>query len=305
MNYKKFLKSREMRLRLLRLLSFVPDKAMLKLQYRIKTGRPLNLKAPERFTEKLQWLKLNYRNPLMVPCVDKYDVRSHVQSKGLEHILTQCLGIFDRAEDIDFDVLPEQFVVKDTLGGGGNSVIVVRRKSETDLEALRGELAKWLQQPHNIRDGGREWPYYSGQKRRIIIEEFLAQPEGDLTDYKFFCFNGECELFFIRTVVENDHDAGEMAYYDGHKNYLPNVGVDYYKAAKVEMQLPAEIDEMLRIARELSKDFPHVRVDLYNVDGRIVFGELTFFHMSGYFHFIPDSVDFELGKKLDIPCATK
>jgi len=271
------------------------------LQYRLKMGRKLDLKAPRRFTEKLQWLKLYYRDPLMPACVDKCDVRSYVQEKGLAHTLTKCYGVFERVEDIRFEELPNQFVVKDTLGGGGNFVVVVRDKASVDLEALKERMAKWLQMPHNVRDGGREWPYYSGKPRRIIIEEFLSQPEGDLTDYKFFCFNGECELFFVRTVVEDDHDAGEMAYYDGQKNYLPEIGVDYYTKAKAQLPLPENIDQMLQLARTLSKDFPHVRVDLYNVEGRIVFGELTFFHMSGYFHFVPDSMDFKLGEKLDLP----
>ena len=126
MDYKKIIKSRKVREQILRLLRFVPDKTMVKIQYRIKTGRKLNLKNPQRYTEKLQWYKLYYKNPLMIKCVDKYDVREYVKSLGLEEILNECYGVFDKVEDIDFDKLPNQFVMKDTLGGGGDRVIICK-----------------------------------------------------------------------------------------------------------------------------------------------------------------------------------
>ena len=144
MNYKKIIKSRSARWAILKCLSFIPDKPMLKLQYRIKMGRPLDLKNPQRYTEKLQWYKLYYKNPVMCQCVDKYDVRAYVESKGLGHILNECYGVFDRVEDIDFDALPEQFVLKDTLGAGGNSVIVVTSKAGMDLASVKARLNKWV-----------------------------------------------------------------------------------------------------------------------------------------------------------------
>ena len=132
MDYKKIIKNRETREKILRVLSFIPDKQMLELQYRIKTGHKLNLKDPRRFTEKLQWYKLYYKDPLLIRCVDKYEVRSYVEEKGLGDILTKCYGVFEKAEDVDFDSLPQSFVIKDTLGSGGNSVIIVKDKDKLD-----------------------------------------------------------------------------------------------------------------------------------------------------------------------------
>lgn len=175
MNYKKIIKSRETRIKLLSLLNFIPDKTMIKLQYYIKTGRRLNLKHPQRYTEKLQWYKLYYRDPLMQQCSDKYDVREYVKSKGLGHILNECYGVYERVEDIDFDSLPNQFVLKDTLGGGGNSVIICRKKrcwhlpactsANTDRQCRSGIMKTVVVLPlwwHFIVRYIRETPGYSG-----------------------------------------------------------------------------------------------------------------------------------------------
>lgn len=301
MDYKKILKSREVRLAILKALCFIPDKPMLKLQYRIKTGRKLNLKNPQRYTEKLQWYKLFGRKLLMIPCVDKADVRAYVIEKGLEHILNECYGVYDSAEQVDFLQLPEKFVLKDTLGSGGNAVILVPDKRNADQEELKRQMQKWVSENYRIKSGGREWPYYSGQQHRIIAEAYLEDSDTGLTDYKFLCFNGKVEYFFIRSVVPEDHDAGRMAFYDGQKNFLPGVGLDYYTAAEEALPLPKTIETMIEYAQILSEDFPHVRVDFYEVEGKIIFGELTFFHASGFLHFIPDEFDFELGKKFILP----
>lgn len=304
MDYKKILKSRAVRLAILKALCFVPDKPMLKLQYRIKTGRKLNLKNPQRYTEILQSYKLNYRNKWMIPCVDKADVRSYVESKGLGHILNDCLGVYDCAEQVDFSKMPDKFVLKDTLGSGGNSVILVPDKAKADPEELKKQMQKWVTENHKIKGGGREWPYYSGKKHRIIAESYLEDSDDGLTDYKFLCFQGNVEYFFIRSVVPEDHDAGRMAFYDKDKNFLPGVGLDYYTPAEKALPMPQNIDTMMEYAQILSKDFPHVRVDFYEVGGKIVFGELTFFHASGFLEFSPDQFDFDLGKKFVIPEKT-
>ena len=137
LDYKKIFKQRKTRTKILRALNFIPDKTMLKIQYRIKTGHRLNLKNPRRYTEKLQWYKLYYRNPLMIQCVDKYDVRDYVKSKGLEDILIPCYGVFDSAEEIEWGSLSSAFVMKDTLGGGGTSVAIVKDKNAENLEHLK------------------------------------------------------------------------------------------------------------------------------------------------------------------------
>ena len=209
-DYKKILKSRKLRMQLLDTLSFVPDEIMVKLQYRIKTGRKLNLKNPQRYTEKLQWYKLYYRDPLMAMCADKYEVRKYVKKLGLGSILNECYGVFDRPEDVDFSKLPNQFVLKDTLGGGGNSVIICRDKSKADLAEYRRIMQEWVD-TKCVPSGGREWVYYKHHKQhRIICEKYIqCDTPGGLTDYKFFCFNGKPYCLYVM----NERFTDEGAFY--------------------------------------------------------------------------------------------
>ena len=298
--YKKIIKSQNLRIRILRMLSFVPDKQMLKLQYRIKMGRKLNLKKPKRFTEKLQWYKLYYKDLLMVQCVDKYDVRKYVEDKGLGHILNECYGVYETVEEIDFNQLPNQFVLKDTLGGGGAEVILVKDKATADLEQIKAQLQQWVGQNHRIRGGGREWPYYSGKKHRIIAEKYLTQPDDDLPDYKFFCFGGEVHYLYLMQNYRANHAQGRLSFFDKQFNLLPACRNDF---SPIEQQPPKPVgyEEMVQMAEILSQDFPHVRVDFFNLDGKILFGELTFTTASGYIPFQPDSFDFEMGEKFTLP----
>lgn len=301
MNYKRLLKSREMRMRILRLLSFIPDKTMLKLQYRIKTGRKLDLKDPKRLTEKQQWYKLYHKDPIMIPCVDKYDVRGYVESKGLGHTLVKCYGVYDRAEDVDFSVLPQRFVLKDTLGTGGNSVIIVTDKATMDISAVTERMNQWVNLPHRIRDGGREWPYYHGKKHRITAEEFIEAEDPDLglVDYKTFCFNGRMEYIYAMC----DRKPGEtvkVGIYDRDFNKLPVLSLGH-EDTKDRIAKPENYDELVSVAEKLSEDFPHARVDLYDNDGKIYFGEITFYGGSGYDIYEPDEFDFEIGAKFVLP----
>lgn len=300
MDYKKIFKSRKTRSKILRALSFVPDKPMIKLQYRIKTGRRLNLKNPQRYTEKIQWYKLYYRDPLMVQCVDKYEVRKFVESLGLGHILNECYGVFDRPEDIDFDELPNQFVLKDTLGGGGNSVIICKDKSKADLDAYRKQMREWVGKKR-IRSGGREWQYYSGEKHRVIIEKYIESDEssGGLIDYKFFCFDGRCSYVYVITNRKIGIGA-EFGIYNTDYELLPYCRSDELKPVHLT-QKPEQYNEMILLSEKLSARFPHVRVDLYCENGEILFGELTFFDGSGYMTFEPDEFDFILGEKFKLP----
>ncbi len=300
MDYKKIIKSRSVREKILRLLSFIPDKQMLLLQYFIKTGRKLNLKNPKRFTEKLQWYKLYYKNPLMIRCVDKYDVRNYVKRCGMGKILNECYGVYDKVEDINFDKLPEQFVIKDTLGGGGNSVIIVKNKNEFDIESAKVQMQNWINTPAHIRGGGREWPYYSGKKHRVIIENYIESDssKGGLIDYKFFCFNGKCHYIY---VISNRKlcQGVELGIFDTDYNLLP-----YYRADELKpkhfIEKPDNFEKMIQIAEKLSERFPHVRVDLFSEKDKIYFGELTFFDGSGYMEFEPDKFDYILGRQFKL-----
>ncbi len=294
MNTKKTVRS--VKLAILRALAFIPDKPMLKMQYRIKTGRRLDLKDPKRFTEKLQWYKLYHKDPEMVRCVDKYDVRDYVTEKGLGETLIPCLGIYDSADQIDWDALPESFVMKDTLGSGGNSVVIVRDKGREDLKALSRTAAAWTAIDPHVRDGGREWPYYSGKAHRILFEKYIESSEdrGGLLDYKFFCFNGRVEFLF----VTGDRRVGQsvsLTFFDRDFKQLPvkRVGDKLLEGIK----RPANFDRMVAVAERLSEGFPHVRVDLYDQDDVIRFGELTFYNASGYMKYEPDEFDLEAGEK--------
>lgn len=299
MDYKKIIKSRSIRMSILNFLSFIPDKIMLKIQYRIKTHRKLNLKNPKRYTEKVQWYKLYYKNPLMIKCVDKYEVRDYIKKKGLEKILLKCFGVYEKIEDIPWKTLPEQFVIKDTLGAGGTSVIIVDNKEKLNIKEIESICAKWLS-TKNIRTGGREWPYYSGKKHRILIEEYICSEieKGGIIDYKFLCFNGKVVLVNVLADRVLGQGAG-CGIYNRDFIKLPYQELDEFPL-KREIEKPQNYDEMLKIAEELSKDFPLVRVDLYNEKNKIKFGELTFYDASGYMLFEPDEFDYELGKKLNL-----
>ncbi len=303
MDYKKILKSRKLRLKILSLLSFIPDKTMLKIQYRIKTGHSLNLKNPKRFTEKLQWYKLYYKNPLMIQCVDKYDVREYVKSKGLEDILIHCYGIYDSVEDIRWRDLPSQFVIKDTLGSGGNTVIVVNNKSKQNISELKKTISEWTQIDSKKKDGGREWPYYSGKKHRILIEQLIV-PEKDangLLDYKFFCFNGKVVFLYVM----GNRKIGENVCVSIFDRQFRLMKVHRDGDATLEgVKKPKNYDEMIYTAEKLASDFPHVRVDLYNNNGIIKFGELTFYNASGYMKYVPDKFDYIVGQQFVLSTMT-
>lgn len=291
MNYKKIIPSRDIRLKILRFTEFIPDKLMIKLQYYIKTKRKLNLKSPLRFTEKLQWYKLYYRNPLMTVCVDKYSVREYVSSKGLGHILIPLYGVYERVDDIDFEKLPDKFVLKATNGSHTN--IICEDKSNLDFNKTRKLLDNWI----NSRTvkAGREWPYYN-VKPRIICEKYLETDENnDLIDYKFMCFDGKVFCVF----VNSERYLGENMRFGIYSRDFEHLKYRRKGLRDTDntIRKPFNYEKMVEIAEILSEDFPHVRVDLYNINGNIYFGELTFFHGSGYVEFEPDDFDFVLGSK--------
>ncbi|ANU17912.1 hypothetical protein BBI11_13105 [Planococcus maritimus] len=295
MNYKKLIPNQNLRLQILKLIDFIPDKMMINLQYRISQNRKLNLKNPHRFTEKLQWYKLYHRDPLMVQCSDKYKVREYITSKGFENILVPLYGVYDRAEDIDFKNLPDKFVLK--TNNGSHTNIICEDKSQLDIDLTKITLNEWL----NTWNGkmGREWAYHD-IKPKIICEKFLEKDtNGDLIDYKFFCFNGK--PFSLYVIVERFlADGIKLGIFDTKFNKLPYKRADI-KGITSNISKPKNFDKMVEIAEVLSKDFPHVRVDLYNVDGEIYFGELTFYTAGGYQKYQNDEFDFLLGEQFILP----
>lgn len=294
--YKKIIKSPKVRKAILNSLSFIPDVPMLKMQYRIKLGRNLDLKNPVRYTEKLQWYKINYRNPLMRQCVDKYRVREYVKSKGLENILISLIKKYNTIEDINWEDLPQQFVMKTTNGGGGLNVLVCNDKSKVNWDETKDRFLA-SSEVTKKNSGGREWAYY-GLKRHIVVEELLINeenPEAGINDYKIFCYYGVPKYI----IADVDRYIGHKRnFYDANWNNL-HITSDCPSADR-EIQKPENFEKMLQIAGKLSEDFPYVRVDLYNIGGKIYFGELTFYPWSGYVQFTPDEADYLFGEDFEL-----
>lgn len=299
MDYKKVIKSREVRVKMMRALSFIPDKMMLKMQYRIKMGRKLDLKNPQRYTEKLQWYKLFYRDPLMAQCVDKYEVQEYVARQGYKSILNELYGVYDDPQEIDFEKLPNQFVLKDTLGSGGNSVIICKDKSRLNMPQVKETLVRWVQ-PVAGKHPGREWVYDCG-KNRIIVEKFIPSDEnkGGLIDYKFFCFNGRVAYVYGISDRKVGQGAG-LGIFTRDFELLPYIRLDE-KPLERKLKKPGNYEAMLACAEKLAAPFPHARIDLYDQNGKIIFGEITFFDGSGYMKFSPDEFDFMMGETFILP----
>lgn len=279
-------------------LSWIDDKTYLRIKYFLKMKRILHLKSPRTFNEKLQWLKLYDRNPEYTTMVDKYAVKRYVADKIGEQYIIPTLGVWKKFDDIDFDKLPNQFVLKCTHDSGG--LVICRDKSKLDIDAARKKISVSLNS--NYYYSGREWPY-KNVPPRIIAEQYMEDKQlGELRDYKFFCFNGKAIFLYLS---EGSHTKNQRICYLS-LNWKPmNIGRDDYKPFEKLPPNPNNLEEMIRIAEELSQGVPHVRVDFYDVNGQILFGELTFYSGSGFTKFNPESADFEIGKLLDLPYSSK
>ena len=284
---------------LLHRLAFIfPDKLYLELMFRLKMGYPLDLKNPQTFNEKLQWLKLYNRRPEYTQMVDKYAVKEYVaQIIGKEYIIPTT-GVWDKFGQIDFSALPERFVLKTTHGGGGGGVAICNDKEHFNTAEAKRKLGKSLSV--DIYRNLREWPYKNG-KRRIIAEEYMQDGSGELKDYKFFCFNGRVEFFKIDFDRFVDHHAN---YYDRNGKLLPFGEADLPPVPDKKLEIPHNIQEMIVLAEKLSAGIPFLRVDLYNIDEKIYFGELTFFPASGFGRISPEQYDRIIGKSLEL-CQPK
>ena len=284
-----------MRFAILNLLRFIPDKLMLELQYWIKFRRKLDLMNPKRFTEKIQWYKLYYKNELMPGCSDKYAVRDYVENKGYAHILNELYGVYDKLDDIPFDELPKEFVLKLSNGSGTN--IICTDKDTLDFAKVKEQFKLFRSMVSS--DAGREWPYLKSESR-IIVERLLkddAHINNAVNDYKFFCFNGKPE--YIICVSDRYSDKCNHLVYDTDWNKVKVVS----EGARIDEDAaePDTLDQMIDVTKALSKDFPFARVDLYSIKDKVYFGEITFFPWSGYMHFTPDSFDYILGEKFVLP----
>lgn len=277
---------------------WLPDSIYLKLLFRLKIGYRLNLQAPKSFNEKLQWLKLYNRRPQYTTMVDKYAVKDYVASIiGNEYIIP-TLGVWDKPEDIMWDSLPNQFVLKTTHGGGSNGVVICKDKPTLNKEKVINKLKASLK--IDLYKLSKEWPYKNVPKR-IIAEKYITPTshEKNLLDYKFFCFDGEVKALFVATDRYTQGEEVKFDFFDADYNHLPfRQGHDH---AKVKPQKPQSFEEMKTLASKLSRGIPQVRVDFYEVDGHPLFGEMTFFHFGGLVPFEPKEWDYEFGNWIVLP----
>jgi hypothetical protein len=275
------------------------DKTFLLLKYHLIFGKKLNLKNPLTFNEKIQWLKLYDRKPEYTQMADKYEVRKYISEKIGKEYLIPLLdidnnrgGVWNSFSDINFDVFPNQFVLKCTHDSG--SVIICRDKNTFDIKKARKKINSCLNK--NFYWPGREW-VYKNIKPRIIVEKYMVdESDTELKDYKIFCFNGEPKIIQVHFDRFTDHKRNM---YSSEWEYIPFT-TEYSTNPCIQIKKPQSLNLMLNIARKLSENTIYLRVDLYSIKEKIYFGELTFYHGSGYIMFTPEW-DKTLGDWINLP----
>ncbi len=277
------------------------DKTVIEGMFREVFGRELDLANPVTFNEKLQWMKLYDRDPLKVQCADKYAVREYVRQKGFGHILNELYDVYETVGEIDFDSLPDSYVLKATHGSGWNVLVkdglVTIGRQTRDLKTARSRLKKWLRKSQYIRY--REWCYKDIQPR-IVCEKYLESGDGSdgaPADYKIYCFHGKPKAI---QVIVGRSVSPQQAFYDVHWQKIDLISVTYPPCHR-EIEAPGCLKEMLEISTALSSEFLYVRVDLYDLDGKPIFGEMSFYPGSGLLQFTPTCYDIEFGKILKLP----
>lgn len=275
-------------------LRFLPDKNYIQLFYFFRFKKKINFNNPVTFNEKLNWLKLNDRRDIYTTMVDKYEVKKYVSDIVGEEYVIPTLGIYDKFDEIDFDSLPDQFVIKCTHDSGG--IVICKDKSTLDKDNARKIINRCLKM--NYYFSSREWPY-KNVKPRIMIEPYLEDNEKkELIDYKFFTFSGVTKYLFIAT---NRQGAGKtyFDFFDMDFNHLDLT--NGHPMNPVTPDKPKNFDKMVQLSNKLSKGFPHIRVDFYEVNGKVYFGELTLYHNGGLVPILPEKYDIELGKNIKLP----
>ena len=281
-----------------KLLNILNDKAYLKYFYKKNIGKKLNLENPISYNEKLQWLKIYDRKDIYTTMVDKYEVKDYVSKIIGKQFIIPTIGVYDTFDEIDFNKLPNQFVIKCTHDSGG--LVICKDKKTLNIEEAKKKINKCLK--NNFYYTGREWPY-KNVKPRIIIEEYMEdKADKELRDYKFFCFNGHYKVIFIATNRQGDGDT-YFDFFDRDFNHLPFTN-GHPNAPKLPHK-PKKYEEMIELAEKISKGIPQVRIDFYEVNGRVYFGEATFFHWSGFMPFEPEEWDKKLGDMIDLSLVKK
>ncbi len=278
-----------------RMALILPDELFLKVVFRYRVGYWPNLSEPKTYNEKLQWLKLHDKHPEYSELVDKIEAKKHVASIIGDKYIIPTLGTWNTVDEIDWDILPNQFVIKVTSDSGG--IVVCKDKALLDIEKAKTKLKYgWGK---NYYKFNKEYPY-KDVKPRIIAEQYMEDESGyELKDYKIFCFDGEPKCLFVATDRGKKDEDTKFDFYDIEFNHLPFL--NGHPNAKVPPVKPENFEEMIDVARKLSKGMCHVRVDLYNVKGKIYFGELTFFHWSGMTPYEPIEWDYKMGEMIKLP----
>lgn len=275
------------------LLNWISDEHYLRLLYWLTFKRKLDLNNPRTFNEKLQWLKLHDRQPEYIAMVDKYEAKKYVADKiGGEYIIP-TLGIWNKFDDIDFDKLPDQFVLKCTHDSGG--LVIVKDKNKLNKALAKKKIERCLKR--NFYWYGREWPY-KNVRPRIIAEKYMTDESGfELKDYKIFNFSGEPKLIHVDYDRFIEHKRN---LYTTDWKYIEG-SIEFPNDSNHQIERPKQLKKMLDLAHTLSAGIPHVRTDFYCIDDKIFFGELTFFHGSGFENFTPESLGNEMGKWIKLP----
>src|SRR5690554_6993896 len=273
----------------------IPDEKLIKRRFKKRLGREVELVNPIKFNDKLQWLKLHWYDPIATKCADKYEVREIIKEKIGEQYLNGLLGVYESVDEIDLDKLPDKFVLKGTHGSG--FIIICKDKSEIDWEDKFRVMRRWLR--INYYWQNRE-TVYKDIKPRIVCEEFLMQDDNDeLRDYRFFCFNGEPKFITVDFSI-TDKTKTRRNLYDLQWNLMESE-ISYPKEKKIKVNKPEKLEEMIKLSKKLSSDFPHARVDFYYISNKVIFGEITFFHQSGMGKISPEEFEIEMGNWLKLP----
>lgn len=275
--------------------NWMDDEQYLKIAFYARMHKKLDLNNPQTFSEKIQWLKLYDRKPEYTMMVDKYEAKKYVAGKIGEEYIIPTLGVWDSFDEIDFTSLPEQFVLKCTHDSGG--LVICTDKSKLDIDGARKKINASMR--HNYFWGMREWPY-KNIKPRIIAEQYMVDESGyELKDYKLFCFDGLPKAMFIASDRSKQDEETKFDFYDMEFKHLPFT--NGHPNASREIKRPVSFEKMKRLAGVLSQGIPHVRVDFYDINGKIYFGELTFAHWSGMVPFEPEEWDFKFGSWITLP----
>lgn len=279
-----------------RLVYVLPDKWYLFFRFKNRVGYWPHLNHPRTFNEKLQWLKLNDRHAEYTQMVDKIDAKKYVASIIGDKYIIPTLGVWNSVDEIEWDKLPNQFVIKVSSDSGG--IVVCKNKQTLDIEKAKEKLTNGWGKNYYVHN--KEYPYRD-LTPRIIAEEYKEDESGyELRDYKIFCFNGEPKILFVASDRQKAGEDTKFDFFDLNWNHLPFT--NGHPNSKEHIAKPKNFEEMLEIAKKLSVGIPQVRIDLYNCNGQIYFGEITFFHWSGMTAFDPVEWDFKLGKMIKLPC---